>query len=168
MNYDKGIDLAVRIAIESGENLKIAGVVRSSEIDAQKLFDEKVKPYLGKNIEYIGELDDQGKSSFLGNAKALLMPNRWEEPFGIVMAEALSAGTPVIGSNKGSIPEIITDGKDGFVCNTLQEMIKATEKLNVINYRNCREKAIAKYSKEVFINSVLDMYKKIISHKNYS
>ena len=164
LNHDKGIDLAVKIALETGEKLKIAGEVRPLEKDAKQLFDEKVKPYLGKNIEFVGKINDQQKSSFLGNAKALLMPNRWDEPFGLVMAEALSTGTPIIGTNRGSIPEIITDGKDGFLCNNLEEMIKATKKLNKIDPINCREKAMAKYSKEVFIDSVIDMYKKVISY----
>ena len=89
LNYEKGIDIAVRLSQDSGIPLKIAGPVRSEEKSASKLFLEKVKPFLSENIEYVGCVNDFDKRTLLSKAAALLMPNRWEEPFGIMNAEAL-------------------------------------------------------------------------------
>ena len=164
LNYEKGIDLAVKISKLTGIKLKIAGVVRESEKDSDILFEEKVKPFLGEDIEFIGPIEDSQKSDFLGNAKALLVPNRWEEPFGLVMAESLAAGTPVIGSNRGSIPEIIKSGYNGFVCNSLEEMCIAVSRLGELNYDNCRKSALKNYSKDIFIDSVLEMYHKALDY----
>ena len=163
LNYDKGIDLAVNLSLITGEKLKIAGVVRDSEEDAKILFKEKVKPFLGENIEFIGPINDQQKSTFLGNAKALLMLNRWDEPFGLTMAESLSAGTPIIGTRKGSIPEIVKTGDNGFICDSIEDMVEAVGKINTINSLKCREYALNNYSKDVFIDSMLEMYKKVIN-----
>ena len=163
LNYDKGIDLAVKLSKMTGIKLKIAGEVREIEDNAKLLFKEKVEPFLGENIKFIGPINDQQKSDFLGNAKALLMLNRWDEPFGLTMAEALAAGTPIIGTNKGSIPEIIKEGENGFLCDSFQDMAQALKKLNTINSVNCRQTALNKYSKDVFINSILEMYEKVIS-----
>ncbi len=161
LNYIKGIDIAVKISLSTGIPLKIAGVLRPHEYEAKSLFDEKVKPYLGKNIEFIGPINDSQKREFLGNAICLLMPNRWEEPFGIVMIEALAAGTPVIGTNKGSIPEIIDHGINGFVCNSLNEMIDSIKNIHTIDRKKCREKAVNEYSKEKYISNILSMYKTV-------
>ena len=90
------------------------------------------------------------------------MPNRWDEPFGLTMVESLAAGTPVIGSKKGSIPEIIKNGVNGFLCDSMEEMIEAINMLNKIDYSNCRKIAVKNYSKDVFINSILQMYEKVI------
>ena len=162
LNYDKGIDIAVKISLTTGIPLKIAGEVRPHEYDAKKIFDEKVKPYLGRNIEYIGPINDSQKQEFLGNALCLLMPNRWEEPFGIVMIGSLSAGTPVIGTNKGAIPEVIDNGINGFVCNSYSEMIDSIKNINAIDRKKCREKAVKEFSKEKFIKNILNMYKSIV------
>ena len=163
LNYDKGIDLAVKLSLITGVKLKIAGVVRESEKDSQILFNEKVKPFLGKNIEFIGPINDQQKSNFLGNAKALLMLNRWDEPFGLTMAESLSAGTPIIGTNKGSIPEIVKHGDNGFLCYSMDDMVEAVKKINSISSFKCRLSALNNYSKDVFIDSTLEMYEKAIN-----
>ena len=91
------------------------------------------------------------------------MLNRWDEPFGLVMAEALAAGTPVIGTKTGSIPEIIKNGENGFLCDSFEDMVEALKKINTISSGNCRQTALNKYSKDVFINSILEMYEKVIS-----
>jgi len=163
LNYDKGIDIAVQLSLQIGIPLKIAGVIRPAESDAALLFEKEVKPFLGNHIEFIGPIDDSQKSQFLGNALALLMPNRWREPFGIVMAEALSAGTPVIGTNLGSIPELIEDGRTGFVCNSFADLLNSILKVDKIKPHECREEALAKYSEQVYLDNMLEMYRKILA-----
>jgi len=158
LNYDKGIDIAVKISLATGVPLKIAGVLRPHERAAQRLFEESILPYLGNHVQFIGPITDQQKSSFLGNAIALLMPNRWREPFGITMAEALAAGTPVIGTNIGSIPEVIDNNISGYVCDSFDELCNAVYQLNALKRETCREIALQRYSHSVYINSILSMF----------
>jgi glycosyltransferase involved in cell wall biosynthesis len=160
LNFDKGVDIAVNISRITGIPLKIAGVVRPHEPGAYLLFEQAVKPFLGKSIEFIGPIDDAQKTEFLGNALALLMPNRWREPFGIVMAEALAAGTPIIGSSLGSIPEVVEDGATGYVCNSLEQMCEAVFKVHAIDRQICREAALSRFSQTVYMQSILDMFSK--------
>ena len=161
LNHDKGIDLAVQIALDVGIPLKIAGPVRPAEKEAFILYNEKVRPYLGRHIQHIGEISDHEKSEFLGNALALLVPNRWDEPFGIVMAEALACGTPIIGTNTGSIPEIVQSGLNGYVCDSYGDMLAAVSSLSAISREACRDIAVSKFDVEPFIDQVLAMYAEV-------
>ncbi|MEA5474676.1 glycosyltransferase [Synechococcus sp. CCY9201] len=163
LNYDKGIDIAVRLSLQTGIPLKIAGVVRPAEPDAALLFEKAVKPFLGNQIEFIGAIDDSQKSRFLGNALALLMPNRWNEPFGIVIAEALSAGTPVIGTNLGSIPELVEDGKTGLICDSYDELFNSIHHVDKIRPGECRKAALNKFSEKVYMDNILRMYANILA-----
>jgi len=163
LNYDKGVDLAVKISQATGVPLKIAGVLRPDELPAQRLFEESVKPYLGNHIQFIGPITDEQKSEFLGNAIALLMPNRWREPFGITMAESLSAGTPVIGTNIGSIPEVIDHTVSGYVCESFDDMCYAVNHLTKIKRQTCREVALTRFSHSVYISSILAMFNQCIN-----
>jgi len=162
LNYDKGIDLAVQASLKTGVPLKIAGVVRPNEPEAARLFEQNVAPYLCKNIEFVGPIRDSEKSAFLGQSIALLMPNRWREPFGIVMAEALAAGTPVIGTNLGSIPEIIDHGVTGYICSSFHEICEAIPKVKYLSSQDCRSAAISRFSKENYIDNVTSMICKVL------
>lgn len=166
LNYDKGIDIAVKVSLASGIPLKIAGVIRPDEGDAQKLFDSAVRPYLGDQIEYVGPVCDEEKSEFLGNAIALLMLNRWAEPFGIVMAESLAAGTPIVGTRKGSIPEIIDHGKTGYLVDDIsciEEIVAAIAQCKHIDSAACRSAAVERFSREVFCAGIEKIYRSILS-----
>ena len=158
LNYDKGVDLAVEISRRTGVPLKIAGVIRPHEPEARILFEEKVRPFLGDQIEFIGPIDDSQKSDFLGNALALLMPNRWREPFGITMAESLASGTPVIGTSVGSIPEVIDDMKTGFVCHSFEQMCDSVRQVHLIRRKDCRDSALSRFSHGVYLRAVIDMF----------
>jgi len=158
LNYDKGVDIAVQVSVRTGIPLKIAGVLRPSEPEAHRLFEETVQPYLGELIQFIGAIDDDAKSEFLGNALALLIPNRWAEPFGIVMAESLSAGTPVLGTPTGAIPEIIESGKTGLLGEGIDELCSLAWQVSNIDASVCRQSAIDRFSEYAFIGSVLKMY----------
>ena len=110
---EKGVDRAIRIAIRCGIPLKIAAKVDRSD---QEYYDTLIKPMMDHPlIEFIGEIGDHEKPDFLSGAIGLLLPIDWPEPFGLVMIEAMACGTPVIAYNRGSVPEIIDDGKTGFI-----------------------------------------------------
>src|SRR5258708_11226275 len=107
------VDRAIKIAIRCGIPLKIAAKVDRAD---QDYFDEIVRPLMDHPlVDYIGEIGDHEKSNFLSGAIGLLFPIDWPEPFGLVMIEAMACGTPVIAYNRGSVSEIIDDGKTGFI-----------------------------------------------------
>jgi glycosyltransferase involved in cell wall biosynthesis len=110
---EKGVDRAIRIATRCGIPLKIAAKVDRAD---QEYYDTLIKPMIDHPlVEYIGEIGDHEKSDFLSGALGLLVPIDWPEPFGLVMIEAMACGTPVIAYNRGSVPEIVEDGKTGFI-----------------------------------------------------
>jgi glycosyltransferase involved in cell wall biosynthesis len=131
---EKGIDIAIQLAKKMGFKLKIAGGPPREEF-----FEKKIKPYLGKNVEYVGMLPYSKMGEFYGNAKALLCPIRWEEPFGLYFIEAMACGTPVIAFNRGSAPEIIKNGETGFLVKNLNEMAKKIREIEKIDRKKCRE-----------------------------
>ena len=108
------------MAKKSGIPLKIAGEVQPI---FQDYFDSMIKPHIdGKFIEYVGEVDLAAKNELLGNSLAMLFPIQWDEPFGLVMIEAMACGTPVLALPGGSVEEVVRDGISGFVCQTPDEM----------------------------------------------
>src|SRR5262245_53537817 len=134
---EKGVDRAIEIAERAGQPLKIAAKV--DPVD-QQYFDEVIRPLLSKpHVEYIGEINEDGKQDFLGHAKALLFPIDWPEPFGLVMIEALACGTPVIAFRRGSVPEVIDHGETGFVVDTVDEAVAALDHLEGLARGRCRQ-----------------------------
>ena len=156
----KGPDIAVRIAKKAGVKLKMAG-----KLDEQKqaLFNKEIKPFIdNKRIEYLGMINDQKKFELYRDAKALLMPLQWEEPFGLVMVEAMASGTPVIAFKRGSVPELVKDGETGFVVRTPEEMIKALDKVDQISPFACREWAKSEFSIERMTDGYEQVYESIL------
>lgn len=147
----KGPVEAIQIAKATGEKLVMAGKINDDE---QEFFDTMIKPHIdGKQIKYIGEVDHREKVKLLRNAKALLSPIKWSEPFGLVNVEAMLCGTPVIGKRRGSLPELIQHGTSGFVCRSLNEMIKAVGRIETIDREKCRRYAERKFSVERMIDA---------------
>jgi len=101
------------------------------------------------------------KSELLSQVGALLMPVLWNEPFGIVMAEALACGTPVIGLARGAIPEVVADGVTGFVCRNADEMVDAVARLGVIERRACREVAERRFSQPALVDAYETLYRRV-------
>jgi glycosyltransferase involved in cell wall biosynthesis len=160
----KGLDIAVKLAKEIGFNLLIAGAVVSSE--EKIFFDKEIKPYLNDKIQFVGELkSDQEKSDFLGKGKALLYPLVWEEPFGIVMAEAMACGTPVIAYDRGSASEIIKNGKTGYLVKDLEEMTKAVKDIDQIDRNECRKWVEEKFTIEKMVDTYEKVYYQLIEDK---
>ena len=155
----KGAHLAIEVAQRSGRRLRIAGNVDAAH---QQYFQQEIQPHLGGDIEYLGPLDDRGKNELLGSAAALLMPILWEEPFGIVMAEALACGTPIVGLRRGSVPEIVQDGINGFVCESVEEMASAVPRISAIDRRRCRASCEQRFSDQAITDAYLGLYSVVI------
>lgn len=152
---EKGLAEIVQMISKTKYKLKIA-----AKIDAVDLqyFEQKVKPYIdGKQIEYIGEIGPEKKPEFLARAKGLLLWLNWEEPFGLVVAEAMAAGTPVIVNRRGSMPELIKSGKTGFLIDTLEEMQSALDQVGSIQAQDCRQHVQENFSVEKMVTDYLDL-----------
>jgi glycosyltransferase involved in cell wall biosynthesis len=133
---EKRPDRAIEIAKRAGMPLKIAAKV--DDVD-RKYFEETIQPLLqDSSVEFIGEIADAQKGDFLGNALALLFPIDWPEPFGLVMIEAMSAGTPVIAWRSGSVPEVITDGVSGVIVDSIDTAVAAIERIHLLNREGVR------------------------------
>ena len=137
MTPDKGVDIAMSIARKLNLPLRIAAKMR--EPNELSYFKERIQPMLGGGIEYVGELSGQDKMSFLAQAKVLINPIQWPEPFGMVMVEALACGTPVVATSRGAAPEIVQDGVVGAIADDLDQLCEATLLAAQLNRSECRE-----------------------------
>ena len=131
MSPDKGAHRAVTIALESGLPLKIAG--KCAEPAEQEYFDEHVRPHLGGDREYVGEVSHGEKVELLQHARATLFPIEWEEPFGLVMIESMACGTPVIATRWGAVPEVIEDGRTGIIVDDWRQTAGALEEADALD-----------------------------------
>lgn len=162
IEYIKGVHVAIDIALKTGRKLIIAGNIPPEE-KHQSYFNAEVKPYLGEQIQYVGPVNDSEKNDILRNAYAFLMPILWNEPFGIVMIEALACGTPVIGFNRGAVPEIVQNGINGFVCNDIYEAYEAVMRVPDVSRANCRKIAEHRFSQSVIVKNYMTLYEKHIN-----
>ena len=153
----KGTHNAIAIAKAARRRLVIAGNVAD-----QDYFDSAIAPELAdETISYVGPVDDAQKSELLGRAAALVMAIEWEEPFGIVMAESMACGTPVVGFSRGSVPEVVRDGVSGFVVSDVAEAVAAVDKLAAIRREAVRRDAEERFSAEVIVNEYLGVYERM-------
>ena len=158
----KGIENAIAAAEKSGEKLLLAGRLDPLQRD---YFKYRIKPRLNKKIRYIGELADQELSDFYGTAKAFLYPIEWEEPFGLVVAEAMACGTPVIAYPRGSMPELIKDGKTGFLVNNVSQLVSAMKKAGSLNRYEVRKHVEKNFRKEQMAENYEKLYYQLIKNK---
>ncbi len=156
----KGVHNAIKIAKMAGRRLIIAGN-KIEYGEGAEYWKKEISPNLGGNIEYIGAVDDVQKNKLLGNAAALVVPIEWEEPFGIVFAEALACGTPVISSQRGSLPEIIDSGIHGYLVNNSREGLDAVGRISQIDRAACRRRAESHYS----LDSVIARYESVYEQR---
>ncbi len=156
---DKGVYESIQISNKSKRKLIISGLIQD-----QEYFDLKVKPFIdNNNIVYVGNSGPVERNRLLGGAFALLHPISFEEPFGLSVVEAMFCGTPVIAFNRGAMPELIQDGKTGYIVNTIEEALEAVNKTKMINREYCREWAISKFSQQKMIEGYLKVYENILS-----
>lgn len=162
---DKGLAEAIQIAKMAKEKLIIAGPIFSWNAD---YFEHRIKPLIdGKQIQYVGGADFDKKVELFKNAKAFLFPIfRRKEPFGLVVIESMACGTPVIAAKGGgSMPELIVDGKTGFLVNSPQEAVQAIKKIHKINRKDCREHVQKNFTLKKMVDSYEQLYKNILSGK---
>jgi len=158
----KGAHHAIAIARASGRRLVIAGNVVRSGPDAS-YFDDEIAPAIdGDRVRYLGPVDDKEKNDLLGKASALLMPIEWEEPFGIVMIEAMACGTPVMAFARGSVPEVVLPGINGFLCTTVSEAVSAVPRIVEIDRSRVREDAVSRFASDVIVDSYERLYRELL------
>ena len=156
----KGTHLAIEVAKKTGLPLKIAGEVQPM---FSEYFDQQVKPHVdGKFIEYVGEADLQAKNELLGNARAMLFPIQWDEPFGLVQIEAMACGTPVLALPGGSVGEIVSDGVSGYVCNSVEEMAQRARDLT-LPAAGVRQYVEANFSLDRMVRQYAELYEELVA-----
>lgn len=155
----KGADLAIAIARAAGRRLVLAGNHATTGPEGE-YWSSQIAPHLGRDgIEWVGEVNDAQKNELLGRAAALLVPIQWDEPFGIVFAEALACGTPVLTCARGATPEIVAEGRTGFFLRTVEEGAVAVRRLSELNRAACRRAAEARFSPSVCVEQYQDLYR---------
>jgi glycosyltransferase involved in cell wall biosynthesis len=158
---EKGAHLAVRAARSAAMPLRIAAKLR--EPAEHEYFDRQVEPLLGPDAEYLGEVSHDEKMDLLRGATALLNPIRWDEPFGLVMLEALSVGTPVVTLPSGAAPEIVVDGVNGYVCREWAELVEALHRVGDIDRAACRASAERQFSSRRMVDDYLCLYRDLVA-----
>jgi glycosyltransferase involved in cell wall biosynthesis len=132
----------------------------------RKYYEDQILPLAREHdVEFLGEIGGTERVDFLGNAAALLFPVRWPEPFGLVMAEALACGTPVVGLRNGSVPEVIEDGVTGFVRDSEEELMDAVARVGEIDRRRCRAEAERRFSPTAFADRYEQVYARMVSEQ---
>jgi glycosyltransferase involved in cell wall biosynthesis len=166
---EKRPDFAIQIAIRAGIPLKIAAKVDHVDRD---YFDQQIKPQLKHPlIEYVGEVTDEEKERFLGEAQALLFPIDWPEPFGLVMIEAMACGTPVVAFRRGSVPEIVDHGTTGYIVDNCDEAVKALREIPTLSRRDVRRYFEKRFSAQRMALDYVSLYQRVrseTSHSQYS
>jgi len=158
----KGTKEAILAATEKGEKIVVAGNIQEGH---EAYFEKQIKPLLDNpDVMYVGPVNDAQKRHYLQQAKAMLFPIKWEEPFGIVLAEAMACGTPVVAFNRGSVPEVIVDGKTGFISESLEEMKESITLLPGIDNRAVRNYAISNFSSKVIAEQYLQLFDQMLAN----
>jgi glycosyltransferase involved in cell wall biosynthesis len=157
---EKGVERAIEIAKRVAMPLKIAAKVDRAD---RRYFKRVVEPLLNdSHVEWVGEISDQEKNEFLGNACALLFPIDWPEPFGLVMIEAMACGTPVIAYDSGSVPEVMEDGVTGFVVRELDKAVEAVRRAPELSRENCRNAFEKRFTANRMANDYTKVYAQIM------
>jgi glycosyltransferase involved in cell wall biosynthesis len=144
MSPDKGAHLAIDVAQAAGRPIRLAG--KCNEPAEQEYFAEQIEPRLGPDVEWLGELGNGDKQAALCAASCLLFPLQWDEPFGLVVVEALACGTPVLSLARGAIPELMSDGVTGFVREEPDELVPLFDKLGSIDPVACRRHVAERFT----------------------
>jgi glycosyltransferase involved in cell wall biosynthesis len=160
---EKRVDRAIEIAGRAGLKIKIAAKIDAAD---RQYFKNEIEPLFAlPHVEYVGEVGDREKCDFLGNARALLFPIDWPEPFGLVMIEAMSCGTPCIAWRAGSVPEIINEGENGFIVESIDAAVAAVQRARQLDRARVRLSFERRFSAERMTRDYLDLYARIARHK---
>ncbi|HET6554588.1 MAG TPA: glycosyltransferase family 4 protein, partial [Dyella sp.] len=158
---EKRPDRAIAIARRTGIPLRIAAKVDAVD---RAYFHEHIEPLLDDPlVQFVGEISDSDKEAFLGNARALLFPIDWPEPFGLVMIEAMACGTPVIAWNCGSVPSVVDDGLTGFIVNSEDEAVAAVARIPRLNRKSIRSVFERRFTADVMAAGYEAVYRQLVS-----
>jgi len=160
VNREKAPDLAIRAARAAGRPIVLAA--KCSEPEEQRYFDERVKPLLGPDAEWLGQAGNEEKQDLLARAQCLVFPIQWNEPFGIVMVEAMACGTPVAALRGGSVPEVVVDGVTGFVRDDLDELPEAIQRVGELDPEACRRHAAEHFDVPVMADGYEAAYRRML------
>jgi glycosyltransferase involved in cell wall biosynthesis len=157
---EKGPDRAIEIAVRAGLPLKIAAKIDAAD---ERYWHDVIAPMVAANpnVEFIGEINESQKAQFLGNARALLFPIDWPEPFGLVMIEAMACGTPVIAFSSGSVLEVIEDGVTGFVVGSIDAAVAAVQRVDTLSRRRIRHQFEQRFTVEAMTQGYLAAYRRL-------
>ncbi|MFH1479484.1 MAG: glycosyltransferase family 4 protein [Candidatus Omnitrophota bacterium] len=166
VNWEKGLEMAIRVADKANVNLVMA--VKMSEEFEKDFFRKEIKPLIdnfpkGLILKLHEDLPRDMLEDLYRRAKCTLFTSQWEEPFGLVMIESMACGTPVIALKRGAAPEVIIDGKTGFVVDTESDMVEAIKKVDKINPGDCRKHVEENYSRKRMVEDYIALYEKVIS-----
>jgi glycosyltransferase involved in cell wall biosynthesis len=160
---EKRVDRAIKVANQVQIPLKIAAKVDPAD---KEYFECVIKPLLrDRLVEFVGEIGDEQKNDFLGNAYALLLPIDWPEPFGLVMIEAMACGTPVIAHRDGAVPEIIEEGTTGFIVKGLKDAVEAVRHVPELSRKRCREVFEQRFTATRMAHDYVQVYQRLIHSK---
>lgn len=160
---DKGAKEAIQIAKATGMKLIMAGIIQD-----QDYFDKEISKHLSEDVVYIGSVGPARRNNILRNAYCLLHPIYFAEPFGLSVVEAMACGTPVIAFDKGSMPEIIEPGKNGFLVSNVKEAVKAVGEIFKVDRQYCRTTVEKRFSVDRMVNDYIKIYQQIIDNNNHA
>jgi glycosyltransferase involved in cell wall biosynthesis len=163
VNKEKGPELAVEVAHRTGHKLVMA--VKMAEDFEKEYWRDVVEPSLDGSEEIIGEVTLEQKADLLSRARATLFPIQWPEPFGLVMTESMATGTPVLAFPYGAAPEVIVDGKTGFLVNSIDEMCDAVERVDRIRPDDCRQHVTQHFSDDAMVEGYLRCFERVLASR---
>jgi glycosyltransferase involved in cell wall biosynthesis len=161
MNPDKGAHLAIDAAREVGIRILVGG--KCQEPVEREYFAEEIEPRLGPDVEWIGEADTEGKKDLYSRARCLLVPIQWEEPFGLVMVEAMACGTPVVALRRGSVPELVVDGETGFVYEDPSGLAEGIKRADLIDPMACRRHVEERFHPRLMVEAYERVYTSLVA-----
>ncbi len=160
MSPEKGLVTAIAAATCAGMDLVVAA--KASEAAERQYFEDEIRPRLGAGIHWLGEADRAAKRTLLSNARCLLFPIDWDEPFGMVMIEALACGTPVVALRRGSVPEVVRHGVTGWVCDDEAQLPEALLRAGELDPAACRADVLARFDVDRMAREYLQVYHRLV------
>lgn len=165
ISHEKGVHNAITVAKKLNLPLIIAAKLETAEPSDVLYFHKFIKPHLSDQIRWIGEVDENERNKLMSKAMAFLHLLTWREPFGLALIEAMACGTPVFAFNKGSMPEIITEGVTGFIVEDLNQAIEVVKNISKFDRFKCRQHAIKHFSPGNMTDGYEEIYRKVLSKR---
>lgn len=159
-NPDKGAHVAIDAARAAGRHILLAG--KLNEPAERDYFEREIRPRLGRDAQYVGEADASTKRELYAGAEALVFPVYWEEPFGLVMIEAMACGTPVVALRRGSVPEVVQHGRTGFVLDHPDQLPSAIRVASELDRKDCRSHVEKNFDAPVMVSGYEAVYRTLV------